>query len=148
MPDKEQLQKEIDSMMRSRKIFLFIAIGFFVISLALFITSVVFGLRDINSEEYYLTAYLSGIALMIGLTMMILRSALFNFRINVRRAIINGNIKVEQDGRFVQTVDVKPVPEEKPLSKEEELYKQYEELYKAGHITKEDLDKKKEELLK
>ena len=148
MPDKEQLQKEINSMLRTRKIFLIIALGFFAVALILFIIGVVIGLKDINSEEYYLVTYLSGVALMVALTMMILRSALFNFRINVRRAIIEGNIKMEQDGRYVQTVDVKPVPEEKPLTKEEELYKQYEELYEKGLISKEDLDKKKEELLK
>lgn len=44
----------------------------------------------------------------------------------------------------VKIVDVKDVPK----SKEEQLYEQYEGLYKQGLITKEDLDKKREELLK
>ena len=44
----------------------------------------------------------------------------------------------------VKIVDVKDLPK----SKEEKLYEQYEGLYKQGLITKEDLDKKKEELLK
>lgn len=42
------------------------------------------------------------------------------------------------------TVNVKPV---KDTSQEENLYKQYEGLYKEGLISKEDLDKKRVELL-
>ena len=104
--------------------------------------------QDIGGDIFFYLAQLSGSTLMVAITMLILRSVLFSYRINVRQAIIDGVIQVNEQGQYVQTVDVKPVPEEKPLSKEEELYKQYEELYKAGHITKEDLDKKKEELLK
>ena len=44
----------------------------------------------------------------------------------------------------VKVVDVKDLPK----SKEEKLFEQYENLYKQGLITKEDLDKKREELLK
>ena len=45
---------------------------------------------------------------------------------------------------MVKIVDVKDVPK----SREEQLYGQYEGLYKQGLITKEDLDKKRDELLK
>lgn len=43
----------------------------------------------------------------------------------------------------VKIVDVKDIPK----TKEQKLYEQYEDLYKQNLITKEDLDKKKEELL-
>ena len=43
----------------------------------------------------------------------------------------------------VKVVDVKEVPR----TKEEKLYEQYEDLYKQNLITKEDLDKKRVELL-
>ena len=43
----------------------------------------------------------------------------------------------------VKVVDVKEVPK----SKEEQLYEQYEDLYKKNLITKEDLDLKRKELL-
>ena len=43
----------------------------------------------------------------------------------------------------VKVVDVKDVPK----SKEQKLYEQYENLYKQGLITKEDLDNKHKELL-
>ena len=44
---------------------------------------------------------------------------------------------------IVKVVDVKEVPK----SKEEQLYEQYEDLYKKNLITKEDLDLKRKELL-
>ena len=51
--------------------------------------------------------------------------------------------KTEAPKVVVKVVDVKEVPK----SKEEHLYEQYEELYKQNLITKEDLDKKRVELL-
>ena len=51
--------------------------------------------------------------------------------------------KTETPKVVVKVVDVKEVPK----SKEEQLYEQYEELYKQNLITKEDLDKKRVELL-
>ena len=43
----------------------------------------------------------------------------------------------------VKVVDVKDIPK----SKEQQLYEQYEDLYKKNLISKEDLDKKRQELL-
>ena len=51
---------------------------------------------------------------------------------------MNENSKV-----VVKVVDVKDIPK----SKEQKLYEQYEELYKKNLISKEDLDKKRQELL-
>lgn len=45
---------------------------------------------------------------------------------------------------YVKTVDVKEVPK----TKEEKLFEQYEDLYKRNLISKEDLDKKRAELLR
>ena len=87
---------------------------------------------------------------MVAVTMLILRSVLFSYRINVRRAIINGIITVDDKGQYVPTVDVKPVEEETPkeMTREEELVKQYEDLQKQGFITEEELEKKRKEILK
>ena len=49
----------------------------------------------------------------------------------------------EEPRVVVKVVDVKDIPK----SHEEKLYEQYEDLYKKGFITKEDLDAKREELL-
>ena len=150
VPNKEQLQKEIDGMMRSRKIFFILAMSFFGVSLGLMIASIVVGSRDINSELFEYLTYFSGVSLMVAVTMLILRSVLFSYRINVRRAIINGIITVDDKGQYVPTVDVKPVEEEAPkvMTREEELVKQYEELQKQGFITEEELEAKKKEILK
>ena len=49
----------------------------------------------------------------------------------------------EKSKVVVKVVDVKDIPK----SKEEKLYEQYEDLYKKNLISKEDLDKKRQELL-
>ena len=51
--------------------------------------------------------------------------------------------KPQQPKVIVKVVDVK----EAPKSKEQELYEQYEDLYKRNLITKEELDKKRIDLL-
>lgn len=149
VPNKEQLQKEIDGMMRSRKIFFILAMSFFGVSLGLMIASIVVGSRDINSELFEYLTYFSGVSLMVGVTMLILRSVLFSYRINVRRAIIDGIITIDDKGQYVPTVDVKPVEEApKEMTREEELVRQYEDLQKQGFITEEELEKKRKEILK
>lgn len=62
------------------------------------------------------------------------------------RAIRFGFFPVEEPEviiKEVKTVDVKPIKE----TQEQKLFKQYEELYKEGLITKEDLENKRKELL-
>ena len=145
--DKEKLQQEINSMRRSQKVFLILAIVFFAISSALAIAATVMAVQDIGGDIFFYLAQLSGSTLMVAITMLILRSVLFSYRINVRQAIIDGVIQVNEQGQYVQTVDVKPVPEEKELSREEELVKQYESLYKQGLISEEDFEKKRKEIL-
>lgn len=51
--------------------------------------------------------------------------------------------KPQQPKVVVKVVDVKDVPK----TKEQELYEQYEDLYKRNLITKEELDKKRIDLL-
>lgn len=51
--------------------------------------------------------------------------------------------KPQQPKVVVKVVDVKDVPK----SKEQELYEQYEDLYKRNLITKEELDAKRKDLL-
>ena len=51
--------------------------------------------------------------------------------------------KPQQPKVIVKVVDVK----EPPKSKEQELYEQYEDLYKRNLITKEELDAKRKDLL-
>ena len=57
--------------------------------------------------------------------------------------VINQN-RENQPRVVVKVVDVKDLPK----TKEEKLFEQYEDLYKKGLISKEDLELKREELLK
>ena len=52
-------------------------------------------------------------------------------------------VRRERPTVYVKTVDVKEIPK----TKEEKLFEQYEDLYKRNLISKEDLDKKRAELL-
>lgn len=74
----------------------------------------------------------------IALILIIVRIVFFGFipYSKARKSYKQSNVK---------TVNVKPVKNEK--KQEETLYAQYEQLYKEGLITKEDLEKKKNELL-
>lgn len=57
---------------------------------------------------------------------------------------VPNNFVMSKRNKDIPIVDVKEVKE----TPEQKLYKQYEKLFKEGLITKEDLEKKKEELLK
>lgn len=153
-PDKEQLKKEIEKYTKLKKLFLFIAIAIFAAALALLIVAIVLGTNDVRDDSFYLTSYLAGICLCFGITTLILRSVLFSFKIAVTQALLDGDIEVDESGQYKQVikeVDVKPVnepsKEESQLTKEQELIKQYEELYKNGYISAEDLETKKKEIL-
>lgn len=80
---------------------------------------------------------ISGIASMFesaALILIIVRAIRFGFApVNEPQVIV----------KEVKTVDVKPIKE----SQEQKLFKQYEQLYKEGLITKEDLESKRKELL-
>lgn len=145
--DKKQIQKEIDSLRRNQKIFFILGLSFFGVALALSIAAFVLFFKDVGGDLFFYLAQLGGTMLMVAITMLILRTALFTFRINVRLAMLQGIVTIDEKGQYVPTVDVKPVPEEKVKSKEEELVDQYENLYKQGHISKEDFEKKKKEIL-
>ena len=64
----------------------------------------------------------------------------------VRLVIMSRMVKNGDSGKprvVIKVVDVKDLPK----SKEQKLYEQYEDLYKQGLITKEDLELKRKELL-
>ena len=81
---------------------------------------------------------LMGLASLLGLAALVLMI--------IRLIIMARNpeqFRVEQPRVVVKVVDVKEVPK----SKEQELYEQYEDLYNRNLITKEELDRKRKDLL-
>lgn len=118
------------------KLLLTISIIVMAIGVGLFIAASVLALSDINplSDIFFGVSSFCGIA---ALGLLIYNLAISSKNPSFREETSKPKV-------VVKIVDVKDVPK----SKEEQLYEQYEGLYKQGLITKEDLDKKREELLK
>lgn len=112
--------------------FIFLAAG--VISL---ITALVF--EEIGNEDLsYTFGMISSICGPVCLLIFIVRLVIM---VNHSPAYRSRTQSVQKE---IKTVDVKEIPK----TKEELLFEQYEDLYKRNLITKEDLEKKREELLK
>lgn len=117
------------------KLLLVISIVVMSIGVALFIAAAVLAItgKTTLSDIFFGVSSLLGIA---SLGLMI-----YNLAISSKFA--SPEAQPSKPKVVVKIVDVKDVPK----SKEQKLYEQYEDLYKQGLITKEDLDKKREELL-
>ena len=146
--DKNKLEKEINSMMRKRRLFMILGFSFLGGAMTFsIISSILETLYNNNDTVILICALLLSLASLLfaaSITMFILRSALFNARIYNRRIIINNASNTAKSNDDVVTVDVK----EMPKTHEQELLEQYENLYKQGLISEEDFNKKKEELSK
>ena len=120
--------------MKAYRILLIISICLISVGGILIIAGIVFSLQGNSS----IGDLLMGLASFLGLASLALMI--------VRLVIMARNpeqFKSEQPKIVVKVVDVKEVPK----SKEQELYDQYEDLYNRNLITKEELDRKRKELL-
>ena len=162
MKDKQTLINEINRYKKSKKIFLIIAIVLSALALLSFISY-----HDYN-ENYYgglyqdnkiylpeyeklfaLLIYLSDFFLSGSLVMFLLRVVLFNFRIQVRErliAMMDNNNSYDTPFRDYPNQDVVNA-EAHVLSIEESLIREYEKLYEQGLISKDDLERRKKEIL-
>jgi len=117
------------------------AIVLFVLGVALIVVGAIFS----NTEVAFDFWYTGGISIVLGVAFLLMRLIFCKVRIEFlteeSTTYVVNEIKKEEKKPHV--IDVSS----KPISKEEQLYSQYEELYKNGFITKEDLEKKKKELL-
>ncbi len=145
--DKNNLEKEIKSLYKKRRVFTILGFSFLGAGATLLFLSIYFSVMKISDVvdliNVMLILPLSNLLITASLVMFILRSVLFNRRIAVRQLLlIDPTAFDDLNNANVETVDVK----EMPKSHNQELLEQYENLYKQGYISKEDLDKKKEEL--
>ncbi len=145
--DKNNLEKEIKSLYKKRRVFTILGFSFLGVGATLLFLSIYFSVMKISDVvdliNVMLILPLSNLLITASLVMFILRSVLFNRRIAVRQLLlIDPTAFDDLNNANVETVDVK----EMPKSHNQELLEQYENLYKQGYISKEDLDKKKEEL--
>ena len=120
--------------MKLKKLLLLIAIIVMAIGAGFFIVAII--LSTLNKNQ--LSDVFLGVSAVAGIISLGL--LVYNLAISSRNIMPSEESKPKV---VVKIVDVKDIPK----SKEEQLYEQYEGLYKQGLITKEDLDKKREELL-
>lgn len=140
MDKKKQLENEIKSLIKHKRIFVILGISFMILSIALAITSIVISQTNKDSDLFMYFAYFASLGLSVSITMFILSFALFTFRINSRIILLQQGVFNQTNHNMVEKEEVKV------KTKEEALLEQYENLMKQGYITKEDFEKKKEEL--
>ena len=119
--------------MKKVKLLLIISIVVISVGVACLIAGTVLSLLHYN----VISDILLGISSVLGIGAL----ALLIWRLTLLPAA--APVHRERPRVIVKTVDVKDIPK----SKEEKLYEQYEDLYKRNLISKEDLDKKRAELL-
>lgn len=156
--DKEQLKKEIAELTRKRKIFSILAFTFLGVavasliaglSLAIVINSQGQSASDALIYTYWILDWVSSGFLTASLVMFVIRSFVYSSKIRIRQMLISGEYQdYTGPNPYAQanTVDVKPVPEEKEKTRDEMLLEQYKDLCDRGIISKEDYQKKEEEL--
>lgn len=150
--DKAKLQKELEELLLKKKIFLIVSLSLFAISIGLAIAYIVMVVqKTISDNTAVVLSVISDITFCAAIVILVLRSALFSFKINIRRAILNGEVQISDvqsiDPNSVPITDVKPAPQPVIKTREQELVDQYEDLYNKGYISKEDFESKKKEIL-
>lgn len=120
--------------MKAYRILLIISICLISVGGILIIAGIVFSLQGNSSIGDLLMGFASFLGL-ASLALMIVRLVIM--------ARNPEQFRSEQPRVVVKVVDVKEVPK----SKEQELYEQYEDLYNRNLISKEELDRKRKDLL-
>lgn len=119
-----------------RKDKLLYILGIIAVSVGLLLSIAAIVLSQLNldklSDSFFIVSSILGV---VALVLLIIR-------VNIQTKDL-GMQSSNPPKVIVKVVDVKDLPK----TREQELYEQYEDLYKKNLITKEDLDKKKEELI-
>ena len=123
--------------MKLTKLFLILGIALVSVGGAMFIAGVILTLAT-NS---LLGDIFMGISSLLGIAALVLLILRLTY---MAKNPENYPEYIEEPKVFVKEVDVKDIPK----TKEEELFEQYEDLYKKGLISEEDLEQKRVELLK
>ena len=125
-------------MRKLERILLLLSVVFFVIGVSCSVVGFVFeevGKPYVTEILYPIAAVAGSITIDILIARLIIMvNIVKKYRVNVPRP---------QAPKQPKTVDVKEIKK----TREQELYEQYEGLYNQGLISKEDLDKKRTELL-
>ena len=143
--DPKQIEKESKQAKLGALIFFIISMSLFGLSLVLVIISIIVASKD--SVAWFPYAYGAGISMSLGFTFIVLRSVFFVSKLRYLMAVEQAQ-KHPESQMSSPVVDAKPVESFKEeSSRENKLYQQYENLFKQGYITKEELEQKRKELL-
>lgn len=143
--DQKEIEKEIKKAKTGALVFFIISMCLFGLAIGLIITSIIIGSK--SSDAWFVYGYCAGICMSLGFTFLILRSVFFMSKIKFI-LFTQEQEKAIKEAQASQVVDAKPVDSFKEEStRENKLYQQYENLYKQGYITKEELEQKRKELL-
>ena len=141
----KEIKEEYKKAKLGALIFFIISMSAFGLAIALVIVSIIIGSKDSNG--WFVYGYSAGISMSVGFTFIILRSIFFTSKMKFLLAIEEAqkNPTPPSEGPVVDAKPVESFKEES--SRENKLYQQYENLYKQGYITEEELEQKRKELL-
>ena len=143
--DQKEIEKEIKKAKTGALVFFIISMSLFALAIGLIITSIIIGSK--SSDAWFVYGYGAGICMSLGFTFLILRSVFFMSKIKFI-LFTQEQEKAINEAQTAQVVDAKPVDSFKEeASRENKLYQQYENLFKQGYITQEELEQKRKELL-
>ena len=143
--DEKEIEKEIKKAKTGALVFFIISMSLFGLAIGLIIASIIIGSN--KTDAWFVYGYSAGICMSLGFTFLILRSVFFTSKIKFIM-FAKEQEKSMKEAQASQVVDAKPVDSFKEEStRENKLYQQYENLYKQGYITEEELEQKRKELL-
>ena len=125
-------------MKKTNKTLFYIGLAILIVGIACLITSIILD-RVGQSDIGEIFGIISAIAGPVSLLILIFYLMFFGLKEPQR----GHNTVRHSQQKVIKEVDVKPIKK----TRQEELYEQYEDLYKKNLISKEDLDKKRVELL-
>ncbi len=165
MFDKQQLERMYKHSLKVKKVLFILSMCFFfVATLGIVGYFILVGLNkdvilipDLLQTEFtlrYLFVDLFSEFLSAGVICILFSFLIFGRRARLAKALLDDydRIKAEESKSWnskpsaAPIVDVKPA-EEPSKGKYDDLLKEYEKLYEKGYITKEDLEKKRKELM-
>ena len=141
--DEKELKEEFKKAKKGAFAFFVVSMILFGASIALVIVSIIVG--STNGDAWFPYGYSAGICMSLGFTFLILRSVFFTSKMRFLLMVEQQKSQPTSQGPVVDAKPVEAFKEES--SRENKLYQQYENLYKQGYITQEELDQKRKELL-
>lgn len=151
---KEQIDRDLQRYRRKRLVFLILAIICFALWVAADIVTLNLYYNEIISDQFYFLLSLgSQLIGIVGVLLIFLRTFIYGRKVKILQAISKGqDVYIGQsDGSAIKYTSMVKEEQSAPSNidpQKANLIAQYEDLMKQGVISKEDFEKRKEEILK